>query len=259
MPNNLYCGIPIPTIKIKSTAAEIEQQLANTVEDVNGNKLVEVVLENGDNVPAIVGTEEGLEKIGKSNTKSIFANIDDYINSLTSKSARKKIRANIINLAESKDIAIAFFNNNKNSFEAIYKNDFDKWYDDVFLNGLKKNPAAFEAHHIIPVKVLEGNDKLKNLLFELSKDHPEVTFNFNEIDNGMMVQKKSIKLEVDGHGNHPEYDIAIDTKINLIIEKAGNEKIEAFNQIKKLIKDTKATLKNEVLLGTKNVNDIINF
>lgn len=83
LPNNLYCGIPIPNIKIRSTAAEIEQQLANTVEDANGNKLVEVVLENGERAPAIVGTEEGFAKIGKKLTGKITKlgeklNVSDY-------------------------------------------------------------------------------------------------------------------------------------------------------------------------------------
>ena len=64
---------------------------------------------------------------------------------------------------------------------------------------------------------MEKNDKLKNLLFELSKD-PKFNFDFefNKIDNGMMIQKKSVKLEVDGHGNHPEYDREINIKINSI-------------------------------------------
>jgi hypothetical protein len=60
-------------------------------------------------------------------------------------------------------------------------------------------------------------------------------------------------------GNHPQYDFEIDKKITSIIKKASDDKIGALIQIKKLIKETKATLKNEVLLGTKNVNDITKF
>ena len=69
----------------------------------------------------------------------------------------------------------------------------------------------------------------------------------------------TLALAGDGHGNHPQYDFEIDKKITSIIRNAGSDKIKAFNQIKKLIKDTKAVLKDEVLLGTKNVNDITNF
>ena len=123
---------------------------------------------------------------------------------------------------------------------------------------MKKNPAPFEAHHIIPVNILKDNKELKELLFRLSKDHPELSFNFNEIDNGMMIQKKSIKLDETGHGNHPDYDRKINIKINSIMKNAEDD-LDAFNKIKKMVKDTKTTLKEDVLLGTKNVNDITNF
>ena len=267
LPNNLYCGIPYLEIKLRDrlktlTANEIkklEDDIArqlndpNIPVDENGNKLLELDID-GEKVPAVIGTEEGLEKVGK----KVFSNIDDFINSLTSESARKKIRANIINLTESKQLALEYFNKTKGLAKTIDDADFKDWLEKTFK--YEGGTLNFEAHHIIPVKVLEKNDKLKNLLFELSKD-PKFNFDFefNKIDNGMMIQKKSVKLEVDGHGNHPEYDREINIKINSIIQKAGNDKLAAFNQIKKLIKDTKTTLKNEVLLGTKNVNNITNF
>lgn len=82
---------------------------------------------------------------------------------------------------------------------------------------------------------------------------------FNGIENGMMMQKKSIKLEIDGHANHPKYDFALDKKITQIIADAGGNNVKALADIRKLIEKTKKTLKDDVLLGTKNVNDVIDF
>ena len=72
-----------------------------------------------------------------------------------------------------------------------------------------------------------------------------------------MLQKKSLKpgKEIAGHANHPDYDEVIEKKIDDIIGKAkSNEK--AFEQIQELIEKTKETLKKEVFLGNKDVNDI---
>jgi hypothetical protein len=82
---------------------------------------------------------------------------------------------------------------------------------------------------------------------------------FNGIDNGMMVQKKNIFVDGNGHGVHKQYSDAISEKITQVITSAGSDKLLAFKNVKKLIKDTKKVLKEEVLLGTKNVNDIVNF
>jgi hypothetical protein len=157
---------------------------------------------------------------------------------------------------ESKDVALEFFNKNKASLDAMYQNDFDKWMDDIFTNGKKMNPAHFEAHHIIPCKILEQNDKLKQLLFDLKG---KADFDFNGIDNGMMVQKKNIFVDGNGHGVHKQYSDAISEKITQVISEADGNKLLALKNVKQLIKDTKKVLKEEVLLGTKNVNDIVNF
>lgn len=95
-------------------------------------------------------------------------------------------------------------------------------------------------------------------MFELRKTDPDLDFDFNSIDNGMMVQKKSLKLENNGHTSHNEYNLAIDAKITDIISNS-NKPEKALDEIKELIKTTKETLKKEVLLGNKDVNDIKSF
>ncbi len=63
---------------------------------------------------------------------------------------------------------------------------------------------------------------------------------------------------IDGHGNHPAYNDSIALKIEGILLQFPNQS-EAFERVKSLIATSKQTLKNEVLLGTKNVNDITTF
>ena len=81
------------------------------------------------------------------------------------------------------------------------------------------------------------------------------------IDNGIMLQKKSNALVVNGHTTHPKYNDAISDKITEIINstKNVNKPQRALEEIEDLIKTTKETLKKDVLLGTKDVNDIVSF
>tara|TARA_R110000868_G_C10871859_1_gene762328 strand:+ start:175 stop:567 length:393 start_codon:yes stop_codon:yes gene_type:complete len=119
----------------------------------------------------------------------------------------------------------------------------------------------FEAHHVIPADVLKNNPDLKELLFELRKTDPDFDFDFNSIDNGIMIQKKSKKFENNGHTSHKDYNREISKKITEIITNSRNinKPQRALDEIKDLIKTTKEILKSDVLLGNKDVNDIINF
>ncbi|GIJ92897.1 hypothetical protein CAPN002_01150 [Capnocytophaga stomatis] len=165
---------------------------------------------------------------------------------------RSTIRKNIIELAESKAYAKKYFD------KFVKQGDFDDWFKNTFAK-YESNTLNFEAHHIIPIDVLKSNDKLQKLLFDLKKANPDFTFDFNGIDNGMMIQKKSLKLDINGHASHKEYNDAISEKISEIINNTKGDNELAFKQIQRLIKNTKDKLEKEVLLGTKNVNDIKNF
>ena len=159
---------------------------------------------------------------------------------------------NILDLAETKDYA-------KKYFETVVKEgDLDDWFKNNFSK-YEKGTLNFEAHHIIPIDVLKTNPYLKKLLFDLKKADPNFSFDFNGIDNGMMLQKKSLKLDVNGHTSHKKYNDAIDAKITEIINNANGDKMLAFDRIKKLIQKSKDILEKEVLLGTKDVNQITKF
>jgi flagellar basal body-associated protein FliL len=106
---------------------------------------------------------------------------------------------------------------------------------------------------VIPISVLEKNKELQDLLFKFQD-----RFDFNSIDNAIPLQKKSIKYDISGHANHPKYDSNITDKIRNIFEQSSSDEI-IFNRINNLINDIKNKLESDVLLGNKNVNDIIDF
>ena len=120
----------------------------------------------------------------------------------------------------------------------------------------QRGDLNFEVHHVIPIKVLEKNKNLQSLLFGANQQGKR--FNFNGIDNGIPLQKKKAKIDLNGHTNHPKYDIAITDKINDILTNAKNEQ-DAFNKIINLINDTKNKLERDVLLGDMDVNQITSF
>jgi hypothetical protein len=140
----------------------------------------------------------------------------------------------------------------------IPDNEFDDWFENTFKKYESGTPN-FEAHHVIPVNVLETNKELQDLLFELKQANPDFDLDFfNKVDNGIMVQKRSVVFDINGHTVHKKYNDAIEIKITEIIQKTPSQE-KAFDEIKALIENTKETLRKEVLLGNKNVNDIVNF
>ena len=195
---------------------------------------------------------EGLVTTVKKNTKKVFKNADEF--ALAIEKVRNVLRDKIKNLPETRELALAFYTKSN-----INNMNFDKWFENVFKK-YESGTFNFEAHHIIPINTLKKSDELKELLFNLSQKDPNFKFDFNSIDNGIMLQKKSLKPGkiIDGHANHPKYDLAIEKKIDEIIGKKTNigKPEEAFNEILDLIKKTKETLKKEVFLGDKDVNDI---
>ncbi|WP_133259492.1 hypothetical protein [Pseudochryseolinea flava] len=74
-----------------------------------------------------------------------------------------------------------------------------------------------------------------------------------------MVQKKSLKMDQVGHGSHPQYTRALDDKITQVINDAGGDLDEAFENVRDLISQVKGTLTDEAIMGSKNVNEIVDF
>ena len=138
----------------------------------------------------------------------------------------------------------------------VKKGDFETWYNNVFKKYDLGEPLNFEVHHIIPISILKEKEALQELLLWAEKNGKK--FDFNGIDNGMMLQKKSLKLDVNGHASHKKYSDAINKKITEIINNSPTQK-KAFEEIQGLIKKAKNKLEKEVLLGNKDVNDIVNF
>lgn len=194
----------------------------------------------------------GDEAIAKE-TKKVFANTQELVEDIVKK--RGDIKKNIQDLPESKAIAREFFNKNKS---ILGTDDFHDWFENGFKK-FEKGTVNFEAHHVVPINVLETNDKLQELLLWANKNGKD--FDFNAIDNGIMLQKKSLGLEINGHTVHNDYNRAISEKITEIISNPRNvgKPERALDELKNLILSTKAKLKSEVLLGSKDVNNIIDF
>ena len=139
----------------------------------------------------------------------------------------------------------------------VKKGDFETWYNNVFKKYDLGEPLNFEVHHIIPISVLKKNKALQELLLWAEKNGKK--FDFNGLDNAIPLQKKRLKYEISGHANHPNYDINLDEKITEIINDSNGDNMLALDRIKKLIQKSKDKLEKEVLLGNKDVNDIIDF
>ena len=141
----------------------------------------------------------------------------------------------------------------------VKKGDFETWYNNVFKKYDLGEPLNFEVHHIIPISVLKENEALQELLLWAEKNGKK--FDFNGLDNAIPLQKKRLKYEISGHANHPDYDNAIDEKITEIITSPRNlnKPEKAFEEIQELIQKSKDILEKDVLLGTKDVNQITKF
>ena len=141
----------------------------------------------------------------------------------------------------------------------VKKGDFETWYNNVFKKYDLGEPLNFEVHHIIPISILKDNEALQELLLWAEKNGKK--FDFNGLDNAIPLQKKRLKYEISGHANHPDYDNAIDEKITEIITSPRNlnKPEKAFEEIQELIQKSKDILEKDVLLGTKDVNQITKF
>ncbi len=104
---------------------------------------------------------------------------------------------------------------------------------------------------------MKDNEKLQEVLLWAEQNGKK--FDFNSIDNGIPLQKKKAAIELNGHTNHPKYDAALTQKLQTITESTILNNEEKFEAIKNLIGNTKNKLENEVLLGNKDVNQIIDF
>ncbi|RYJ38167.1 Fibronectin type III domain protein [Flavobacterium anhuiense] len=156
----------------------------------------------------------------------------------------------VIDTEEARAYALKYFNKN------VTGQTFEEWW----TYAKKYNVADdlnFEIHHVIPIKVLEKNPKLKELLFWAENNGKK--FEFNGLDNAIPIQKKKAKIELNGHTNHPAYDKAIQEKLDEILDNETYSELRKFTEVQKLINSTKQKLENEVLLGTKDVNQIINL
>ncbi len=135
--------------------------------------------------------------------------------------------------------------------------NFEDWYENIFKNGYNVKPISeFQAHHVIPINILKNNKELQAILKWADDNGRLAEFDFNGIDNGIAVQRKKLDLDQNGHARHDAYSNSISDRISSIHGQARGNMEEAFNNLLRLINDTKVRIKEDVLLGVKNIDDL---
>jgi hypothetical protein len=79
------------------------------------------------------------------------------------------------------------------------------------------------------------------------------------MDNAIPLQKRSLKYDVTGHSNHPRYDRFMEGEIGKILTDPRFDDLGKFEKIQELVNKTKTKLEVDVLLGNRNVNDIVSW
>ena len=239
--NTLYCGIPNGKISIidKLKQADIEKLPV----DENGIRIADI---DGEAIP--IGNQKSIDPIVGKNAEKIFNSAQELAEDIIKN--KRNIR-NVLDSKIGKEYAKKYFE------KMVKKGDFETWYNNVFKKYDLGEPLNFEVHHIIPISVLKKNKALQELLLWAEKNGKK--FDFNGLDNAIPLQKKRLKYEISGHANHPNYDKAIIERVNIILSNESYSELRKFNEIQALIKIGKEKLETNVLLGTKNVNDIVDF
>jgi A nuclease family of the HNH/ENDO VII superfamily with conserved AHH/Fibronectin type III domain len=192
--------------------------------------------------------EKVAEKIKKvKNIKKVINNIADLVEDVVSN--RKNIRK-VLDAEEGIAYARKYFS------KYVTNRSFEDWWAYAKKYDLDDD-LNFEVHHVIPVGVLEKNKDFQEVLLWAEKNGEK--FDFNSIDNGIPLQKKKAKIDFNGHANHPEYDKVITEKVLKITESKVLDNSEKFDVIKNLIEKAKTKLESDVLLGNKDVNQILEF
>lgn len=196
--------------------------------------------------------DDGIKKVGdnikETKAKKIFNTAQELVDDIAK---NRKIIRKVLDSDAGKEYAKKYFD------KVVKDGDFEEWYTNVFKKYDLDEPLNFEVHHIIPINVLKENEKLQQLLLWAEKNGKN--FDFNGLDNGIPLQKKRLKYEISGHAKHPKYDEFIIKKIEYVLNDKSLDNFNKYDEIQEIINNTKIKLEQEVLLGNKNVNDIINF
>lgn len=113
---------------------------------------------------------------------------------------------------------------------------------------------AFQAHHKIPYELLRDMPELREILDWAKKNGKE--FNFNEIENGVMVQRKSLDLDVSGHANHPHYTDELRARILDLYKISKGDMAKAYKRLSNLLMEIDKKIMDDVIKGAKNIDDL---
>jgi len=113
----------------------------------------------------------------------------------------------------------------------------------------------YEAHHIIPVNLLEKSPALQFYYNNGGK------LNFNSLENGIMVKK----VNLDGvHANHPVYTTIIGRKIRFRLEKIMQMNVSATRknqlmdiELKQIIEETRMLILEKSVKSNVKINKLL--
>lgn len=167
-------------------------------------------------------------------------------------------RANVLAATETKNISKLYWNKLYSRLDPKYQNPTDDigyklWHEEYFIKS-EAGVANFEAHHIIPNNVLKNDPILQDIILYANDNHG---FNFNSIENGIMIQKKDAYVGTI-HTNHSRYDNIIKLKLENVKEAWKKNEELGYKKLKDLINETEDQLVTQVVNGQNTVN-LLNF
>jgi hypothetical protein len=72
--------------------------------------------------------------------------------------------------------------------------------------------------------------------------------------NGMMVAAKSTRLDVNGHGNHPDYSLKIDQALTETVINGNSA--ASWDNLKDYIQKIKTAIEKDVVSGRSDINNL---
>lgn len=264
-PNEVANGLTEQSRDVLNIIENHPNELNRALQATDGREKINIIAEilekeklalpagtlKADEIEIIDDAIDGLRSFNLANSVDDLAS---YVNTLMN----KNIRNAILEVAESRIVAQKYFNRIKQnpsnylSDYTLHLDDFDNWYNNVFKSNL------FEAHHVIPKNVLRDNPNLQSILDWARKNNK--TWDFGDIDNGIMLQKRrknNLGEVVGDHANHPSYDTDVSDKIDDIFNESNGNMSEAYDDFVDFVNDLKTELNLQVVEGDKIVNNLI--
>ncbi|MCC9073523.1 fibronectin type III domain-containing protein [Flavobacterium sp. F-65] len=262
--SNLYCGFPILDIKLIRKGAQFTEDEIKTLKskvdeainaeggieklplDENGNRILEIEI-NGEKTPVILGSDEGLEKVGKITDDAI-----EFAEGLVGGVRKYNIAGELANGVKQVSRKVSLGSKSMILKWKVVNGSID-FTSDAAKSNLRSQIKNFlgtksgiDAHHVLPLGRCEHPIVQAAARNGYHPNLPESILGLEHYDEA---------LQVGLHQNHPAYDNFIEFRLNKFMEK-GNLSPDACNDFiqKQLIPELKAEIFNAKNSTSKNLN-----